>query len=263
MPKLSAMKETLTRRVLVYGPPKAGKTWLVGRMAEDGYNLYWFDFESGVNTLLELPPEAQERVNVFSIPDSKDAPVALNTALKVIRGHAVTVCETHGTVNCMVCKKEGAESQPIEIKSLGPKDVVVFDSATQLKNSAIANITKGKPDDYKLERDDWANLGKFMDMFFTSVQATRNTNIVVITHDDISEMNNEQDKLVPVGGTRNFNRNMGKYFDDVIYCDVMNGKHIAASSTTWRNKILTGSRSSVKLEKSSDLKLSLLWESAP
>lgn len=257
------MKEEQTRRILVYGPPKSGKTELVGKLANDGYNLYWFDLESGINTLLKLPPEAQERITVFSIPDSKDNPIALNTGLKVIRGHPVEVCEKHGTVNCQSCKKESAPTQAISIRDLGPKDVVVWDSITQLKNSAISNITKGKPDDYKLERDDWGNLGKFMDMFFTYVQSTRNTNVVCITHDDISEMNNEQDKLVPVGGTRNFNRNMGKYFDDVVYCDIVNGKHIAATGTTWRNKVVTGSRSGVKLEKATDLKLSLLWEPVP
>lgn len=254
------MKEEQTRRILVYGPPKSGKTELVGKLAVDGFRLFWFDFESGINTLLKLPSGAQGLITVYPIPDSKDNPVALNTALKVIRGHPVVVCESHGVVNCMSCKKDGKDTQDIAIRDLGPKDVVVFDSITQLKNSAISNITKGKSDDYKLERDDWGNLGKFMDMFFTYVQSIRNTNIVCITHDDVSEMNNEQDKLVPVGGTRNFNRNMGKYFDDIVYCDIVNGKHIAATGTTWRNKVVTGSRSGVRLEKSPEARLSLLWE---
>lgn len=256
------MKAEHTRRILVYGPPKSGKTHLVGNLASKGFTLYWFDFESGIATLFSLPEDAQEKINVFAIPDNKDNPVGLSTALKVIRGHPVEMCHAHGVVNCMTCKKESKESSPIALRDLGPKDIVVWDSITQLRNSAIANITKGKPDEYKLERDDWANLGKYMDMFFTYVQSMRHTNMICITHDDISEMNNEQDKLVPVGGTRNFNRNMGKYFDDVVYCDVINGKHIAASGTTWRNKILTGTRSDIKLEKEKELDLSLLWASA-
>jgi hypothetical protein len=73
-------------------------------------------------------------------------------------------------------------------------------------------------------------------------------NIVCITHETETEMEDGRKKLVPVAGTASFSRNTAKYFDDVIYCEVKNKKHQFASSTTYANNILTGSRSAVSLE---------------
>ena len=61
-------------------------------------------------------------------------------------------------------------------------------------------------------------------------------------------MEDGKDKLVPTAGTRNFSRNSAKYFDEVIYCEIKNKRHIAASSTLYNGNILTGSRSGSVLE---------------
>lgn len=62
-------------------------------------------------------------------------------------------------------------------------------------------------------------------------------------------------KLVPTAGTKAFSRNTAKYFDEVIYCEVKNKKHIAASSTVYNGNILTGSRSGAILETQSEASL--------
>jgi hypothetical protein len=61
-------------------------------------------------------------------------------------------------------------------------------------------------------------------------------------------MEDGKNKLVPTAGTRNFSRNTAKYFDEVIYCEVKNKKHIAASSSTYANNVLSGSRTGQVLE---------------
>lgn len=245
--KLSQMKGSKSHRVLLFGPPKAGKTFLAGKLSEK-YNLLWFDLEKGVDTLLQLPPEQQERVEVISLPDTRSFPIAIETCLKAIKGSKGTICEEHGKWNCMVCEKAGAASIPVELNSLGLDTIVVFDSLTQLTNSAIAHITKNKPDDYKLEYDDWGNLGKLMDIFLSHVQQAP-FHVVCISHETEAEMEDGKNKIVPVAGTRNFSRNAAKYFDAVIYCEVKNKKHVAASSTTYSGSILTGTRTGQALEK--------------
>jgi hypothetical protein len=55
-------------------------------------------------------------------------------------------------------------------------------------------------------------------------------------------------RLSPLVGTRNFSSNVGKYFDHMIYCHVVNGVHKYGSATTYQNKVLTGSRSKVSIE---------------
>lgn len=260
MAKLSDMKVSPIKHVLVYGPPKSGKTELVGKLSEKK-KLLWFDLEKGVSTLFKLPQEWQERIEVVQIPDTRSTPMAIETMLKVIKGAPMKICETHGKVACPLCAKDNKPMVEVALNALDSDWVVVVDSITQLKNSAIANITKSQPDDYQLSFHDWGNLGKIMDMFFSHVQAAP-FNVVCITHEDMVEtvMGNGQQKVVPVAGTANFSRNSAKYFDEVVYCEVKNKKHVFASTTTYSNQILTGGRSGFSLESSTEPKLLDLWK---
>jgi hypothetical protein len=128
-----------------------------------------------------------------------------------------------------------------------PKHIYVFDSITQLVNSAINNIKKGKGEDYKFEWDDWGNLGVLMDRFLSHIQ-TMPAHVICISHETEVEMEDGKMKLVATAGTRNFSRNSAKYFDHVVYAEVKNKSHVAGSSTTYSNNILTGSRLSVSTE---------------
>jgi hypothetical protein len=162
--------------------------------------------------------------------------------LKVIKGGKVDICEEHGKVSCAICKRDSKPFTTVELNALGGDTVVVIDSLTQLTNSAIAHITKNKPDDYKMEFDDWGNLGKLMDMFLSYVQQAP-FSVICISHETEVEMVDGKSKIVPTAGTRNFSRNTAKYFDEVFYCEVRNKRHVVGSSTTYANNILTGSRS--------------------
>lgn len=245
--KLSQRTASKSRRILLFGPPKSGKTWLAGQLAKE-FKLIWFDLESGVDTLLRLPDQEKENVEVISLPDTRSYPIAIETMLKVIKGAALEICEEHGKVGCAVCKKAQASFIPLELNKLGLDTIVVVDSLTQLTNSALAFITKSQPDDYKLDYDDWGNLTKLMDIFLSHVQNAP-FHIVCITHENEVEMVDGKEKIVPTAGTRNFSRNVAKYFDEVYYLQVKNGKHVVGSSTTYANNILTGSRGGHTLEK--------------
>lgn len=251
--KLSQKTASKSHRVLLFGPPKSGKTRLAGELAKE-FNLIWFDLENGVDTLFQLPIECQERIEVISIPDTRSFPMAIETCLKAIKGSAGKICETHGKWNCAVCLKDSAPQVEVALSSLPLDTIVVFDSLTQLTQSAISHITKGQPDDYKLNYDDWGNLGKLMDTFLSHVQQA-GFHVVCISHETEAEMEDGKTKLVPTAGTRAFSRNTAKYFDEVIYCEVKNKRHIAASSTLYSGNILTGSRSGSVLEATTDASL--------
>lgn len=253
MAKLTSMAASKTKRMIVYGPPKTGKTKLAGAMAEKK-NVLFFSLENGHDTLFQLPHEWQERITVIAIPDSKSYPIAIETMLKVIKGGQVSICEEHGKVQCPICSKEGKPVEVINLSELDESWVVVVDSLTQLTNSAMSNITKGKPDDYKMQTDDWGSLGKILDAFLSHVQAAR-YNIVCISHETAVEMQDGKEKLVPTAGTRNFSRNTAKYFDEVIYCEVANKKHVFGSSTGYKMNVISGSRGDFSLEDSLEPKL--------
>ena len=254
------MKASKTKRILVYGPPKTGKTLLVGKLAAK-FKLDWFDLEHGKDTLFQLPAEQQNNINIFDIPDTRSTPMAIETCLKVIKGAPVEICHLHGKVACPLCKKlpdYAVKHDSIALKEARPDRVLVFDSLTQLTNSAIANITRGTPDDYKLKQDDWGNLGKIMDMFLSHIQAA-NYNVICISHETAVELQDGKERIVPTAGTRNFSRNTAKYFDEVIYCEVENKKHKFSSSSTAKNSVVTGSRGGIVLEGKAEVSLLDLW----
>ncbi len=262
MAKLSTKKASQTHRIIIYGAPKTGKSLLAAKLSEF-YNLIWFDLENGHETLFQLPEKWQERIELIEIPDTRSYPIAIETCLKAVKV-PVSICEEHGKVSCMVCKKEVTRlcnTTPqeqhqdvhedhftdVDLAHLPSDSIVVFDSLTQLTNSAISHITKSQPDDYKLNYDDWAHLGKLLDIFCSHIQQA-GYNVIVISHETEAETEGKKRTLVPVAGTRNFSRNVAKYFDHVIYAERKNKKHIFASSTTYSNTILTGSRTDTSLE---------------
>ena len=264
MPKLSQMTAATTKRVLLFGAPKTGKTLLAGKLASD-FDLVWFDLENGHDTLFQLPPAYQERIDVIAIPDTRSYPIAIETCLKVIKGSQTAICIPHGKVSCPLCARDpqsAALFQTIHFSTLPASSIVVFDSLTQLTNSAISFITKGQPDDYKLNYDDWGNLGKLMDTFLSHVQQA-GFHVICISHETEAEMEDGKNKLVPTAGTRNFSRNVAKYFDEVIYCEVKNRKHVFASSTTYSGNILTGSRAGAVLETQADASLVPIFKGIP
>ena len=239
--KLSQRTASKHHHILLFGPPKSGKTFLAGKLAEQ-FDLIVFDCENGSNTLFQLPEAQQERIELISIPDTRGYPIAIETMLKVIKGNAVTICDEHGKISCSVCRKDSAPFTDVHLNELPLTSIVIIDSLTQLTNSAIAHITKNQPDDYKLDYDDWGNLGKLMDTFLSYVQQAP-FNVICISHETEVKMVDGKDKIVPTAGTRNFSRNTAKYFDEVVYCEVKNKQHVVGSSTTYANNILTGSRS--------------------
>ncbi len=247
--KLSLTTPQATQSVLIYGPPKSGKTQIVGELSSH-YNLIWFDLEHGSDTLRKLPLLQQERIELISLADTRSYPIAVETCLKVIKGGPVDICETHGKVGCQTCAKTPAESQfvHVELNKLPLDTIVVFDSLTQLTNSGIAHITKNQPEDYRLEYNDWANLGKIMETFLSHLQQAK-FNVVCISHEVEAEMEDGKMKIFPVSGTRNFSRNTAKYFGHVVYANIKLNKHVFASSSTAVMNTMTGSRLDVATEK--------------
>lgn len=259
MTRLSQVAKSATHTVLVYGAPKTGKTQLVGELAGE-FNLLWFDLENGSATLHKLPADQQDRIELVSLPDSRSYPIAIETMLKVIKGSPCIIDDETGKV--VPKKLDGKNYTEVCLNSLDETWIVVVDSLTQLTNSAIAHITKNQPDDYKMAYDDWGNLGKLMDIFLSHVQAAR-FNVVCISHESETEMEDGKIKIVPVAGSRAFSRNTAKYFGHVLYTAVANKKHSFSSSTTSLLNVVVGSRTDVATEKMHKPSLIPIFKNAP
>ena len=255
-------------KVLVYGPPKSGKTALVGKLATK-FKLHWFDLEGGVKTLLNptmLPAQYRKNVTVFSIPDHRLYPIAIDTLREVLRGGLKRICSAHGKVNCPLCTKNAdAKWSSIDLFSLGADDILVIDSLSQLANSAmnkgiLKELQKPGGEEYKKTFTDYAVQGSLMEQVLSFIQVL-DVNICVISHEMESESLEGREKIVPVAGTRNFSLSAAKYFDSVVYCSVTNKQHRAYSSTLHSPTVITGSRLHVDVDtlKGAELDISPLF----
>ena len=253
--KLDLYVPTAARKILVYGAPKTGKTDLVGQLAGIK-RLLWFDLEDGIKTLISSPRINKEWLNnieLIKLPDTQTFPVAIETLLRVIKGGENMICNEHGMVRCVKCRPLGlAGSTLVNIENFTSEDVLVIDSVSQLSASAMNYIQRAiilKDNfDVKPDWDDYAKQGRILDRIFSILQQAP-FNIVCISHESLVEMEDGKKKLVPIAGTSNFSKTFAKYFDDVVYCEVVNKKHKAASSTTYSGSIVLGSRTGKELEK--------------
>lgn len=259
---LDSYDEVKRTKVLVYGPPKSGKTALVGGLAKEGFILHWFDTEQGIKTLMQesiVPKEFRKNVKLYNIPDHRAYPIAIDALRGLYKGGPKRYCYSHGVHSCPICTKDTAAkwSDTIELSKFTDKDILVIDSWTQVSNSAANKVTLKswqKDDEYKMTFDDFRMQGMYLDEVLSKLQVS-NINTCVISHDVDVEKSETKEKIVPVGGSRNFSKTMAKYFDECIYIRVLNSKHSAYSSSTWDNVHLTGGRSGVKLEDGKDVSL--------
>ena len=251
MPALSTMESPHIHRVCVFGPPKSGKTEIVGKLSKH-FKLWWLDLENGSLTLKKLPPAQQANINLLSIKDTRALPIATETVSKILTGNPTKICWEHGKVNCPICAKNHPDNfDTINLSTFTPNDILVIDSMTQLSNSIMAVITKGRPEDAKFEWDDYRAQGTRLDLILSLIQQST-FHVIVITHEAEVELEDKSKKLVPIAGTANFSRNTAKYFDHVVYCGKVGTKHIAGSSTSFKPNILTGSRTDATIEKSAE-----------
>jgi hypothetical protein len=258
-------------KLIVFGAPKTGKTALVGKMAAT-HKLHFLDLENGIKTLLNpamLDPKYRSNVNVINIPDHKLYPVAIDTVREILRGGAKKICSSHGKIGCPLCTKQPAALwSAINMSEFTSNDILVIDSLSQLGNSAmnkstLKEISKPGGEDYKATYTDYMTQGALLDQVLSMIQVL-DLNIIVISHEVDAEKSDTKEKLVPVAGTRNFSRVVGKYFDAAVYCTVVNKVHRAYSSTSYSGNVMTGSRVNVVLDdlKGSDLSLAGFFQQA-
>lgn len=247
--KLTKALEADPVRALVMGLPGSGKSSLVAQLATAGIKLHWIDLENSISVLQKLPVAAMENVDVLSVKDSASYPVAAETLMVLFKDGKVHACNKHSKHNCPLCKPLGEEAfTDLDFSTMTSNDCVVVDSSSQLSASLLANITKGKAMDAKPERDDWGSLRKYTEFFTSQFQACP-VNLIVIAHAMEAEMEDKKVKLVPTFGSAGASANFAKAFNDVIYTEVKNKKHVAYSSSVATMNIITKSRSDFDIEK--------------
>jgi hypothetical protein len=240
--------------VLIYGPPKGGKTLLVGTAASipEIHRIYWFDLENGVETLIHmgLTGDELDKITLFKVRDSRDVPIAIETVLKAFTSKTpVKICERHGRVDCVDCVRSKSPTKEWCLSMCTHNDLVVLDSGSQLGDSALAAVCLGKPSLFKPGYDEYGPVNKWLGDFLSVVQQATNTNFAVITHEIALENDEGKDQIFPLMGSKAFSMKCAKFFGTVCYVHKKLNKHVAGSSSTYRGDVLTGSRVNAAIEK--------------
>lgn len=252
--KLSDYKQSAARHILLYGPPKSGKTTAYGKLAAR-FDLHIIDLEDSVKALLNpktTPPALLSRMNLIRLPDKQTYPIGIETVLKIFKPGLNKICYEHGKVLCPACAKvQDAKWSELDLGALKTdKDVVVLDSWSQLVESSMNYIMRkeiaAENFDAKPGWDEYGKQGRILERIGSMIQ-TAPFNIVVVSHEMMVEMEDKSKRIVPIGGTTNASKVFGKYFDDVVYCSVVNSKHKFVSSTTGMAGVLAGSRAGIDL----------------
>lgn len=242
--------------LLVWGTPRTGKTVLAATIAKVPHikKVYWLDNESGFKSVFYAkdkegnPLFTQEelaKIIPFNVVDTKDKPRAAETILKSFTSHMpLSLCQEHGIINCKLCK----EYVPFHLPGCTAEDAVVIDSGSQLADS-ILNLEKTL-NNYKDLRKYYYDFTADATNILIAIQAAK-TNIVMTTHSiDISD--DDGDKFLgsfPLFGSQNFSKKVGKYFDHIVYCHIELNSFKRGSNIFYKDKIATGSRSNVMIEK--------------
>ncbi len=271
--KLSKLLEatTITRpnhSILLYGPPKTGKTRLVGTSAKikEFNRIIWIDLENGSETLLHmgLTEEELNKIELIKIPDTREFPRGCETILKMFSAKEdIKICNLHGKVNCIepTCKTEDSYTV-FNLRKLNHNDLIVIDSGSQLGDSALNMACLNKPLEFKPGWDEYGLSNKWLGDILSVIQQATITNFVVITHELIieEEVNGvKKDKILPLIGTKAFCSKIAKYFGTVVYTEIKLNKHTAGSSSTYKPNHITGSRVNVKIEQSKELDMKSIF----
>lgn len=257
---------------LIYGESKSGKTQLAATVAEMDYfeRVIFFAPERGVaDTLISMHEEgrlsekALNKIEVIDIVDTRYTPNGFETCIKFLSMPKTRhrICEVHGVISCGECMKEKLPVIELAYSDLTPRDFIIFDSLSQIGDSAMNVIIRGKDITYKQQLDDYGGQGKMCRDFLGLVQAVEYCHIICVTHVDMFEDDLKKRKFYPLMGTSKMSPNVAKYFGTVIVMSVdgVKKKHTAASSTTFSALYQTGTRTHVSLEDAPTAELKYIY----
>lgn len=239
--------------ILVYGESFTGKSQLVAEQLAPAFNVLWLDLENGLQTLLKLPIELQDKITYIRIPDTATNAQAVKTVGTLFSAKtALPVCYAHGKVNCQEAACKAADGHYVfDAKLLDSTWVVVVDSLTQLSDSSMALVNPQanvfvKGEVVKAGYDEYGGQGSLLINILSHMQQAPFHRVFIGHADEVIEETGGK-KIYPVCGTRALSARVPRFFDHVVFAYRKNNQHGVSSSTTYQHNVMAGSRSDIDM----------------
>lgn len=256
--------------ICLYGYTGSGKTTLGATLCRlPGLGrMVWFDLDNGFGSVISLPKLSDPDSGEFEFtPEelSKIELVKLKSTIQIPRGietlkHAfnsqrpLSICYAHGQIMdtrlglaCAKCNKSNPEEvMQFHLAGLGPNDLVVIDSGTQLGNAALA-LSMLENDFTILPQYYGAATNHLLDVM-SEIQAAQ-TNVLLLTHVyEECTKTGELIRLWPNMLSSGFSPKVGNYFNQVGYCHSSYGNYKVGTGPGYMPKVFTNSNTSIRLE---------------
>lgn len=188
MPRGDDLSQQLIH-AMTYGEPKTRKTWWALRAAEAGFNvLHLCGDPDGANVIVNLPPEARQRIWVVNCHDKPLYPVFAPLMVRFLKGMVVTWDDTDERILIDVNKEYNSAHACLDLRALSlcPTDVLIIDGWTSLAESIVfqwyfengQDITAGKRIDL---RDLYGWAGNVLSWIASTI-CNLNCHTIVICH---------------------------------------------------------------------------------
>lgn len=249
MAKLNTVDITnAPQRILLYGPPKSGKSVAAGLLAKE-YEVIYIDLENAASALINnVPAQFHSKIDYIGLKDSQDNPVATDLLPTILEGTKIRFCALHSKKLCLVCRNDpAAVYNEVELKNCKTETVVVIDSFTQLTDSVIGKVTEDLSVDDKLQFDHWGEVARRLHRLLSALQVA-NYHVVAISHEQVVVLPDKTEKLVPTLGSRNSSKSVGRYFDHLVRMSVRNKDFKSYSAQGSQVNALVGSRSNLDMD---------------
>src|SRR6185437_787830 len=199
--------------------------------------------------------EFWKNIHLVEVQDSQDNPRGIKVVNKLFKARTpVKFCEEHGDIDCPLClAKKLPPSLIFDIANCNTKTIVVIDSVSRMSDSAMAHALGSQGDMMfkKKEYSHYDNQGLLLKSVFTLAQYAK-CHVVWISHEEELEHEDGTKKITPVAGTRNFSRSVARYFDHVIYTQILNRKYCISSLGTSNIKVQAGNRNNLDIKSADD-----------
>jgi len=260
--------------VLVWGPPRTGKTRWVSSIAKAPQinKIFFWDTENGFESIIHatnpdgtpyLSEAELTKINLIPILDTPSRPLAAETLLKAFSSTSRTLYINSADGKVRAKGQEDDNDVCLSPEDWGPDTAHVIDTIGQLGISVL-NLAKLEMGEVKDQRRWYQFATQHLNNFFTMIQAS-NAFIICVTHvltdevvlarDKSGNPTNTRDDYYPMCMSKNYSMNVSKYFGSVIYKFIDGFSFAHVSTPTKKRGIQAGTRTGVDISNLPDATL--------